>query len=223
MHFAELDEQRGEAAARKEKLIKKAEELSTSKEWADTAKAYRDLMTEWKAAGRARRDVEDALWARFRAAQDVFFTARSEVFAARDAGLSENLEKKRVLVTEAEALLPVTDQKSARAALRSIHERWEAIGHVPRADRDAIEGRLKKVDDAVRGAEEAEWARSNPEARARAEATVAQLRTSIANLEAEATKARAAGQDKKAADAESAIEARRGWLVEAEKTLTEFS
>ena len=94
---------------------------------------------------------------------------------------------------------------------------------MPRADRDAIEGRLKKVDDAVRGAEEAEWARSNPEARARAEATVAQLRTSIANLEAEATKARAAGQEKKAADAESAIEARRGWLVEAEKTLTEFS
>jgi len=223
VHFAELDEQRGEAAARKEKLIKKAEELSTSKEWADTAKAYRDLMTEWKAAGRARRDVEDALWARFRTAQDVFFTARSEVFAARDAGLSENLEKKKVLVAEAEALLPVTDQKSARAALRSIHDRWEAVGHVPRADRDAIEGRLKKVDDAVRGAEEAEWARSNPEARARAEATVAQLRTSIANLEAELTKARAAGQDKKAADAESAIEARRGWLVEAEKTLTEFS
>jgi Domain of Unknown Function (DUF349) len=223
VHFAELDEQRGEAAARKEKLIKKAEELSTSKEWADTAKAYRDLMTEWKSAGRARRDVEDALWARFRTAQDVFFTARSEVFAARDAGLSENLEKKRVLVTEAEALLPVTDQKSARAALRSIHERWEAVGHVPRADRDAIEGRLKKVDDAVRGAEEAEWARSNPEARARAEATVSQLRTSIANLEAEAEKARAAGQDKKVTDAESAIEARRGWLVEAEKTLTEFS
>ncbi len=145
------------------------------------------------------------------------------MFAARDAGLSENLEKKTVLVAEAEALLPVTDQKSARAALRSIHDRWEAVGHVPRADRDAIEGRLKKVDDAVRGAEEAEWARSNPEARARAEATVAQLRTSIANLEAELTKARAAGQDKKAADAESAIEARRGWLVEAEKTLTEFS
>ena len=143
-------------------------------------------MTEWKAAGRARRDVEDALWARFRAAQDVFFAARSEVFAARDAGLSENLEKKRALVVEAEALLPVSDLKAARASLRGLHERWEAVGHVPRADRDAIEGRLKKVDDAVRTAEEAQWARSNPEARARAEATVGQLRTSIANLEKEA-------------------------------------
>ncbi|MGI9092948.1 MAG: DUF349 domain-containing protein [Mycobacteriales bacterium] len=222
-HFAELDEHRGEAAAKKEKLIKKAEELSTSREWGDTARAYRDLMTEWKAVGRARRDVEDSLWDRFRAAQDVFFSARSEVFAARDADLSENLDKKKTLVVEAEKLLPVTDLKSARAALRSLHERWEAVGHVPRGDRDAIEGRLKKVDDTVRQAEEAEWARSNPEARARAEATVAQLRTSIEKLQEDAAKARAAGQEKKAADAEAAAEARRGWLVEAEKTLTEFS
>ena len=223
VHFAELDEQRSEATAKKEKLIKKAEELSTSKEWGDTARAYRDLMAEWKAAGRARRDVEDSLWERFRAAQDVFFSARSEVFSARDADLAENLGKKKALVEEAEKLLPVTDLKSARAALRSIHERWEAVGHVPRGDRDSVEGRLKKVDDVVRQGEEAEWTRSNPEARARAEATVAQLRTSIANLEADAEKARAAGQDKKAADAEGAAATRRTWLVEAEKTLTEFS
>jgi hypothetical protein len=222
-HFAELDVSREEAVAKKEKLIKAAEALSTSKEWGDTAKAYRDLMAQWKAAGRARRDVEDALWARFRAAQDVFFTARTEVFSARDADLAENLEKKLVLATEAERLIPVTDHRSARAALRSVHDRWEAVGHVPRSDRDAVENRLKKVDDAVRAAEEAEWARSNPEARARALATVTQLRTSIEGLEKDAAAARAAGQDKKVADAEAAIEARQSWLVEAEKTLDEFS
>ena len=222
-HFAELDVQRGEAAARKEKLIKKAEELSTSTDWGETAKAYRELMTQWKAAGRARRDVEDALWARFRAAQDTFFAARSEVFAQRDAGLAENLEKKRALAAEAERLLPVTDHRSARAALRSVHERWEAIGHVPRTNRDEVENRLKKVDDAVRAAEQSEWTRSNPEARARAEATVSQLRASIAGLEQDAAKARAAGEEKKAADAENAAATRRTWLVEAEKTLAEFS
>jgi hypothetical protein len=222
-HFAELDVSREEAVAKKEKLIKAAEALSTSKEWGETAKAYRDLMTQWKAAGRARRDVEDALWARFRAAQDVFFTARTEVFSARDADLAENLEKKLALATEAERLIPVTDHRSARAALRSLHDRWEAVGHVPRADRDAVENRLKKVDDAVRAAEEAEWARSNPEARARALATVTQLRTSIEGLEKDAAAARAAGQEKKASDAEAAIEARQSWLVEAEKTLQEFS
>jgi hypothetical protein len=222
-HFAELDVQRGEAAARKEKLVKEAEGLADSKEWGETARRYRDLMAQWKTAGRARRDVEDQLWSRFRAAQDTFFAARGEVFAARDADLAVNLEKKRALLTEAEALLPVTDHRSARAALRTIHEKWEAAGHVPRANRNEVEGRLRAVDEAVRAAEEAAWARSNPEARARAEATVSQLRASITALEQQAAKARAAGDEKKATEADAAVAARQSWLVEAEKTLAEFS
>jgi hypothetical protein len=145
------------------------------------------------------------------------------VLAERDAGQTENLEKKRALAAEAERLLPISDLKSARAALRSVHERWEAVGHVPRGSRDEVENRLRKVDDAVRAAEEAEWARSNPEARARAEATVNQLRSSIENLEKDAAAARARGDDEAAVEAESAAATRRTWLVEAERTLTEFS
>lgn len=222
-HFSELDAQRGEAAERKERLIAEAEALSDSRDWGPTAARYRELMAQWKAAGRARRDVEDALWARFRAAQDAFFAARNEVFAARDADLAANLEKKEALLTEAEALLPVTDARSARAAMRSLHERWEAAGHVPRNARERVESRLRRVDEAVRAAEDAEWRRSNPEARARAEATVSQLRHSIESLEAEAGAARAAGQPDKAEKAEAALAARREWLTEAEKTLAEFS
>ena len=222
-HFAELEEERGEAVTVKEKLIKEAEALATSKEWSDTAKRYRDLMTQWKATGRARRDVENALWDRFRAAQDTFFAARNEVFSARDAELSVNLEKKRALLVEAEGLLPVSDYKAARAVMRGVHERWEAAGEVPRAKRDEVENRLRKVDDALRATEDSAWASSNPEARARAEATVGQLRTSIASLEQEAETARGAGDEKKAAEAEAAATTRLTWLVEAEKAVAEFS
>ena len=38
--------------------------------------AYRDLMTRWKAAGPAPRGVDEALWKRFRGAQDTFFAAK---------------------------------------------------------------------------------------------------------------------------------------------------
>jgi hypothetical protein len=79
------------------------------------------------------------------------------------------------------------------------------------------------VDDAARSAEVAAWARTNPEARARAVATVGLLRTSIAALRDAAAAARAAGDEKKATEAESAAETRQSWLVEAEKTLAEFS
>ena len=222
-HFAELDAQRGQIRAHKERLIAEAESMQDSTDWNITAGRFRDLMSEWKTAGRAQRDVEDELWKRFKAAQDTFFAARNAVLDERNAGERENLAAKEVLVTEAEALLPITDHRAARTALRSINERWEAIGPVPRDSRQRIEGRLHSVDRAIADAEAAELSRKDPEKRARAEATVDQLRTAIEKLRAQADKARAAGLEKKAAEAEASIEARQMWLAEAEKALAEFT
>jgi hypothetical protein len=222
-YFATLDEQREQARIEKERLVSDAEAIMNSTDWGPTAAAYRDLMRQWKNAGRAARDVEEELWTRFKAAQDTFFGARSAAFAERDAELGQHAEAKERLLADAEKLLPVTDVRQARQALRSIQERWETIGLVPRDARDRLEGRLRKIEEAVRQAEEAEWRRTNPEARARAEATVAQLRSSIEQLEQRLDKARAGGRDKDAKEAEEALAARRAWLEEAERTLAEFS
>src|SRR5690606_23804357 len=107
--FARLEERNAQARATKERLVARAEELSTSTDWGATSAAYRDLMTQWKAAGRAARKDDDALWARFRAAQDVFFAARAQAQASTDADYEANLEVKLQLLEEAEALLPVED------------------------------------------------------------------------------------------------------------------
>ncbi|MEN3537062.1 DUF349 domain-containing protein [Microbispora sp. ZYX-F-249] len=222
-YFSSLDQQRDAVRGTKERIVGEAEALADSTDWNATAAAYRELMREWKAAGRASREVEDELWARFKAAQDQFFQARSAVFAERDASFAANAEVKETLLAEAEKLLPVTDARAARTALRSLLERWEAAGPVPRDQRDRLEGGLRKVDDAVRRAEEAEWKRSNPEARARAQDTVNQLLRSIGQLETRLAKAQAAGRDKDVKEAEEALAARRSWLQEAERTLAEFS
>ena len=222
-HFAELDAQRVEIRAHKEQLIAEAEALQDSTDWNPTAGRFRDLMSEWKTAGRAQRDVEDELWKRFKAAQDTFFAARNAVLDERNGAERENLAAKEVLVVEAEALLPITDHRAARVALRSLNERWEAVGPVPRDARQRIEGRLHAVDRAIADAEAAELSRKDPEKRARAEATVEQLRTALEKLRVQAEKARAAGQEKKAAEAEASIAARQEWLAEAEKALAEFT
>ncbi|GAA2692565.1 MULTISPECIES: DUF349 domain-containing protein [Nonomuraea] len=222
-YFAGLDEQREGIRSQKERIVVEAEALADSTDWGQTAAIYRELMQQWKSAGRASREVEDELWGRFKAAQDQFFQARSAVFAERDASLAANAEAKEVLLAEAEKILPVTDARAARAALRSMLERWEAVGPVPREQRDRLEGGLRRIDDAVRKAEEAEWKRSNPEARARAQSTVDQLRSSIEQLEKKLGKAQAAGRAKDVQDAEEALAARRSWLEEAERTLAEFS
>jgi hypothetical protein len=221
-HFGALDEQRNHAKTVKEKLAAEAEALSTSTDWATTAATYRDLMNQWKASGRAARKDDDALWARFRAAQDAFFAARTQAADATDAEFRGNLEVKQALLAEAEALLPVTDLQAARAAMRDIQDRWEAAGKVPRADLGRIEGRLRTIETAVRDAEQDRWARSNPEARARAEQLVQQLESTIAGLQTRREKAVNAGKERDAREAEQAIDARKEWLQQARRALDEF-
>jgi len=222
-YFSTLETEREATRIRKEQLVTQAEALAASTDWTATANTFRDLMRSWKSAGRAARGVEDELWNRFKAAQDTFFTARSELFAQRESELREHAAAKEKLLTEAERLLPVKDVRAARAALRGIQERWEEAGPVPRESREHLESGLRRVEDAVRKAEDTQWRRANPEARARAEGTVAQLRAAISGLEKQLAGAREKGDEKAAARADEALAARRSWLAEAERTLSEFS
>ncbi|QEU95663.1 DUF349 domain-containing protein [Streptomyces kanamyceticus] len=221
-HFASLDAQREDARKAKEKLVGEAEALSGSTDWGPTAARYRDLMTDWKAAGRAQREHEDDLWNRFRGAQDVFFAARSAVFAERDAEQGENLKLKEELADEAEKLVPVSDLKAARAAFRSINERWEAIGHVPRDARPKVEGRMHAVERALQESEETEWRRTNPEARARAEGLTGQLQAAVDKLQGQIETARAAGNTSKADKLQRELDGRQALLDQALKGLHEF-
>ncbi|MCX5202545.1 DUF349 domain-containing protein [Streptomyces sp. NBC_00237] len=221
-HFAALDAQREEARKAKEKLVAEAESLSKSTDWGGTAARYRDLMTEWKAAGRAQREFEDDLWNRFRGAQDVFFAARGETFAERDAEQGENLKLKEELATEAEKLVPVKDLKSARAAFRALNERWEAIGHVPRDARPKVEGRMQAVERVLQESEENEWKRTNPEARARAAGLTGQLQDAVEKLQKQIDAARSSGNNAKADKLARELEGRQALLDQAMKGLEEF-
>jgi len=220
-YFAELEQRNATAKAAKEKLVAEAESLSSSTDWGPTAGAYRDLMTRWKAAGRASRKDDDALWARFRAAQDRFFQARDAVNSATDAEYAANLEVKEALLTEAEAILPIKNLGAAKSALRDIQERWEEAGRVPRADLQRVEGRLRAVENAVRDAEQAQWTRSNPETRARAEGAAAQLQAAIEGLESDLAGAQARGDKRAVEDLETALAARRSWLEQVERAAEE--
>jgi hypothetical protein len=215
--FADLEQRNNAAKVEKEKLVSEAEALSTSTDWGYTAGAYRDLMTRWKAAGRASRKDDDALWARFRAAQDRFFQARDAENAVIDAEYGENLKVKEELLLEAEALVPVKDLNKAKAALRNIQERWEEAGKVPRGDIQRVEGRLRAVETAIRDADQAQWKRSNPETRARAEGAAAQLQAAIEGLEEELAAAQAKGDKRKISELEAAVAARRSWLEQVVK------
>jgi hypothetical protein len=214
-HFADLDRQRGTAKQRKEELVAEAEALSESDDWGPTAGRYKQLMADWKAAGRAPKDADDALWQRFRAAQDAFFARRSSVFSERDAEFVDNAKRKEELLAEAEKINPAADLDAARAQLHRIQERWEEIGKVPRERVRELEGKLRAVEEKVRTAADAQWRRTDPEAEARA----AQFRERVEQYEAQAAKARAAGDNKRADQAQAQADQWREWLEAAEQAL----
>jgi soluble cytochrome b562 len=222
-HFSELSSKRDEAAVVKERLAAEAEGLASSTDWGPTSGRFRDLMRQWKAAGPAPREVDDKLWARFRSAQDAFFGARDAIQAEESEEQVANLAAKEALLVEIEAILPVTDAKAARDQLRDLLDRWDAIGKVPRDSMRPIDSRLRAVEQAVKAAEDEVWNRSNPEARARAEATVKQLQALIGDLEKQAAKAESQGNTRKATEAREAIEARQAWLTQAQNALADFS
>jgi hypothetical protein len=223
VHFAQLETTQGEAKAAKQALVAEAESLATSTDWGATAGAFKRLMDRWRQAGRASRSDDDALWERFKAAQDAFFTAKDAEAAKEDEEFRGNLAVKEEILKEAEAILPVTDLDAAKAALRGIQDRWDAAGKVPRGDVDRMEKAMRRIEQAVRDADDKRWQKTNPEVAARAQSMVDQLESSVAALRADVEKAQASGNDKKLKDAQSKLEAQELWLAQARGNLDEFS
>ncbi|MCW2805228.1 MAG: hypothetical protein JWN06_3445 [Propionibacteriaceae bacterium] len=221
--FAQQAEQRESAREVKERLAAAAEELANSTDWGPTTGAYRDLMTQWKAAGPAPRGIDEALWKRFRGAQDTFFAAKQAVFEEQDTEFKANAEAKEALLAEGEQILPVRDLDQAKAAYRDLLERWTAIGKVPRDAIRPLENRLHAIENGIKQAEEDRWKRTNPEARARAEDTAAKLEAQIQALEDKATRAEARGDIKAARDAANSASTYRQWLEQARKAASDFS
>lgn len=198
-YFSRLDENNAEAKRAKEKLIAEAEALQSSTDWNVTAGKYRDLMDRWKSSPRASRRDDDALWMRFRAAQDVFFDARKSANDQVEQEFEENLKLKQALVEEAQQLLPVTDARAARKKLSSIQDRWEQIGKVPRAHFKRIENELQAVEEAVRDADSGTRAKKvASESEVRSNSLLAQAEEKVAELQGQISAAEAAGDTARA-------------------------
>ena len=221
-HFAQLEATASKVADAKGALVLEAEKLATSTEWLATARRYKTLMDQWKAAGRGKKNEDAKLWARFKAAQDQFFAAKNADLEKREVSMVANLAKREELITKIEALIPFTDVKAAKTSFRELMRTWDKIGITQREKRAALEARISVVEEAIKAADADMARKTDPGAKARAAEVVAQLTESIENYTKVAAKAEAAGNSKKAQEARESADARKVWLVEAERHLAEF-
>lgn len=222
-HFATLGKQQAEVKSTKERIVTEAESLATSTDWVATARRYKALMDEWKASGRGKKNDDAKLWNRFKAAQDIFFVAKNADLERRGESMAENLVKREALVAAIEALLPIQNLDEARRKFRDLRSQYGKVGQVERNKRTGLDRRVDVVELSLKEAEQEQWRRSDPGARARALDVVNQLVAAVADYEAKAARAAAAGDERKAAEHREAAAARSVWLAEAQKGLAEFS
>jgi hypothetical protein len=212
-HFATLDGQRKLAQTAKEDLVKEAEALADSTDWAVTANRLKDLMNDWKAAPRAAKEAEQRLWDRFRGAQDAFFSKRSEVFSARDAEQKENLDRKNAILAEVEAIDVDADARGAQNKLRDAQAAWHDVGRVPREQAAALDRRWNAVEERIRLAMDSAWRKTTP----KDNPLLVQMREQVAEAEQRLARAEAAGDTKRVKEAEKALATKKQFLQLAEQ------
>lgn len=195
----------------KSDLVAKAEALV--EKGAEATSAYKDLLAAWKALPKTKTKADDSLWAKFKAAGDAIYAAKSEKMAADDIAFKANLDVKLALLEEAEKIDPTKDLAAAKTTMQSIQSRWEKAGKVPRDSIKKIEDRLKAVESKIKSVEADLWRKSDPATVDRTNSVRTQLEASIAKLEADLEKAKTGGDAKKIADANDALETKKAWLA----------
>jgi hypothetical protein len=170
-----------ENLARKSAICERAEQLMSSTDWDPTAAELKQLQAQWKTIGPVKKSRSEAIWQRFRAACDQFFTnyahrheaARVERAASWDGVCAE--------MEQLAAAGPADGgQSDFLARVRALHSRWkqESGARASSPDSRALEERFagafaqvsEKWPEAVRGTD------MDPEAnRARMEALVTRM------------------------------------------------
>lgn len=146
-HYETQEREHRENLQRKEELCARAEELSGSTDWKGTGDALKALQAEWKAIGPVPKEHNEAVWERFRKANDAFFERRQAHFSQAETDLPENLRRKEELVVRAEELSESTDWRATAEAFKALQAEWKAIGPVPKEQNEGIWERFRGAAD----------------------------------------------------------------------------
>lgn len=141
-----------ENLTKKTALCEQAEALKDSTDWKETAEKLVELQKEWKTIGPVARKQSDAVWKRFVSACDAFFEAKNKNFKDKRSEEQANLEKKKTLIEQVQTLDTASDPAAATEQLEALTEQFNAIGHVPVKEKDAIYKAFRLAVDEKRDA-----------------------------------------------------------------------
>ena len=113
-------------------------ELKTFAAWENKTQEIIALQAKWKTIGFAPQKMNVKIFERFRHACDEFFKRKGEFFKHLKEEMNTNLEKKKALCEQAEALKDSTDWKTTAEQLSKLQKEWKTVGPVSKKYSDAV-------------------------------------------------------------------------------------
>ncbi|MDH6535308.1 DUF349 domain-containing protein [Parabacteroides sp. 52] len=142
-HFEKLKEREQENLEAKTAICEQIEAIDfetikTFKDWEEKNKEVIALQEKWKTIGFAPKKFNVKIFERFRAACDTYFNKKSEFYKGIKEDMEKNLEQKKALCEQAEALKENTDWKETTDKMIALQKEWKKVGPVTRKHSDAI-------------------------------------------------------------------------------------
>ena len=145
--FKSLKENMNANLEKKRALCEKAEALKDSTDWKATADELTKLQKEWKTIGPVNKRHSNEVWKRFITACDYFFEQRNKAQSSQRSQELENLEKKKAIIEQLNAIDEKADTEQASQQVRDLMKDWNSIGHVPIKEKDKIYKRYYAIVD----------------------------------------------------------------------------
>ena len=114
------------------------DKMTTYQDWAEKTEEIQALQAKWKTIGFAPQKQNTKIFERFRAACDDFFKRKAEHIKSMKGQMNENLDKKKRMCEQAEALKDSTDWKATAEIMTKLQKEWKEVGPVPKKYSDAV-------------------------------------------------------------------------------------
>ncbi len=130
-----------------EELCRQMEALKAEENAEVVSRRLRELQARWKDVALAPPTQGEAMWRRFKTAQDEVFGRAAAHLAAQAEERAANLARKLALCERAEALADSSDWVRTATALQGLQAEWKAVGAVPRGHEKATWERFRAACD----------------------------------------------------------------------------
>ncbi len=148
--FKEMKDTLASNLEKKIALCERAEALKDSTDWRKTADELAELQRQWKTIGAVAKKHSDQVWHRFLAACDYFFEQKKKNTSGTRRSEQANLKAKKDIIARLEAIDPATaDRAEAIKTVKALQTEWQAIGHVPFGEKDAVYDAYRKVTNSL--------------------------------------------------------------------------